>query len=247
MERFLLSNNNLKLNGIIQIAQSLRNTTGLKAINFQGNAVTEGAAEVLASIISNNIGLEELYLGNNQLQIGVPKIAKAIKNISTLKKLDLYDTGICNDDAVLELAAAISSNNSIEKLCLSNNCLGPSITAILKAFSNICGLKVLALNNTNISNIVVDDLAEVLKANSSLQYLFLSDNDLQSSGFIILSKEIKSLKFLTSFSAYNINVTSSVSEKLISIIENNSLLTKVSLGNNMLEMIYYRLQHAVVD
>ena len=234
LESLLLSNNNLKTDGAIVIGKSLINISGLKAINFQYNAITEQAAEVLASVILKNTGLEKLYLGYNQLrQAGITRIANALETISSLKVLDL------NGNAMFEkvdvLAVVIEANSLIEKLWLSDNHLGSSMAVILKACSNLHGLKQLKLDNTNISEMVADHLAAVLEANLFIEWLTLSDNNLESSGFIKLAQKLKSLTFLTYFYGHNINVTSAVGKALVSVIENNSSLIKISLGDNFLE------------
>ena len=234
MEKLHLSNNNLKSIGIIKIAQSLTNISRVKAVNFQSNNITDEAAEALTSIISSNTGLEKLCLGYNQLHNGIIEITNALKSISSLQVLDLADNTICHDVAD-NLAIVITRNRSLEYLCLSHNHFGLYMTVILKACTELSDLKQLIIGNTDISDVVADDLAAVIKTNLSLITLTLSDNDLQSSGFIVLAKELKNLKFFTYFYAHNINITSIVSDKLISIIENNPSLRKISLGSNSLE------------
>ena len=234
IESLFLSNNNLEANGTIQIAKSLANISGLKAINIQSNVITEEAAEAIASVISNKTGLKELYLGYNQLQAGVIKIANALKTISSLKILDLADNGMCQDVAN-ELEAAISSNYSLENLHLDNNNFESSMGIICKGCSNIHSLKIFTLSNVNITKMVVDDLAAVIQANLYLEWLSLSENHLEPWEFIVLAQELKHLKNLVYFFAYSINITSAVAEDLISVIENNTSLMIVSLGDNLLE------------
>ena len=58
---------------------SLCNLSSLKYLNFGGNQLTEEVAELLSSVITNNPAIKELYLGNNNLQAGIFKIAMALK------------------------------------------------------------------------------------------------------------------------------------------------------------------------
>ena len=234
IESLFLRNNNLNVNGAIQITKSLANISGLKAINLQNNKITEEAAEALASVILNTPGLEKLYLGYNQLQAGVIKIANALKNISSLKILDLVDNGMCKDVAN-ELAAAIISNHLLENLRLDNNNFESAMEIICNGCSNIHSLKEFTLSNVGITNMVVYDLAAVFQANVYLEWLTLSENNLQSLGFIVLVQELKRLKCLVCFNVWSINIESAVAEDLISVIENNTSLMKISLGDNFLE------------
>ena len=234
MEKLSLSDNNLNDDGVIKIAQSLCKHTKLKIINLQSNNITEKSAEALSSIISSNTGLEELYLGNNTIQLGVITISTALKTISSLKVLDLDNNNI-PEEAAYQLSAAIRANNLIENLYLNNNNLGPSMSVIAKTCCHISSLKKFAFKNTVMSKTATSYIAAVIRHNSSIQLLSISDNNLQSSGFMVITQALKvtsSLKFLY---AYGINVNSTVSEDLSSVIEHNLSIEGLLLGDNLLE------------
>ena len=233
LESLLLSDNNLNDDGVIKIAQSLCKHTKLKIINLQSNNITEKSAEALASIISSNTGLEELYLGNNTLQSGVITISTALKNISSLKLLDLNNNNI-SEEAVDELSTAIRANNSLEKVWLNDNNLRSSIAVIAKTCHN-SSLKELTFKNAGISEAAANDISAVIIFNSSIQLLSMSDNNLQSSGFMVIAQALKSISSLKFLYAYGINVTSAVSEELSSVIEHNLSMEELSLGDNLLE------------
>ena len=118
MERLSLKDNGLNDSGVILIAQSLCELSSLKACNLRDNYITDKAAKALASVISNNTKLEELYLGNNQLQSGIIKIAITLQKVSTLKVLDLDNNNI-TEPAAKELSKAIEKNPSLENLWLN--------------------------------------------------------------------------------------------------------------------------------
>ena len=234
MESLLLSDNNLNDDGVIKIAQSLCKHSKLKIINLQSNNITEKAAEALASIISSNTGLEELYLDNNTIQLGVIKMLTALTNISSLKVLDLNNNNI-PEEAAAEISDTIKANNLIEKLRLNNNNLGSSMSVIAKACCHISSLKDFHFKNTGISVTATNDVATVIRQNSSIQLLSMSDNNLQSAGFMAFMQALKvtsSLKFLY---ACGISVTSTVTEELSSVIEHNLSMEELSLGDNILE------------
>ena len=232
MEIFSLSDNNLNDDGVIKIAPSLCKYSKLKVLDLQNNNISEEAAEALSSIISSNIGLEELYLGNNQLQSGVIKIATALKKFSSsLKSLELVNNNI-TEQVADELSAAIKANNLLEKLWLDDNYLGSSIA---KACSHAFSLKEFSFKNIGISVEAANDIVGVIKCNSLLECLSMSDNNLQSSGFMVIAQALKvrsSLKFLY---AYGINITSFASEELSSVIDHNMSLKEILLGDNLLE------------
>ena len=66
IERLLLCNNNLNDDAVTEISKSLCKHNNLKVLDLQNNNITEGAAESLVSVISSNVGLEELHLDYNQ-------------------------------------------------------------------------------------------------------------------------------------------------------------------------------------
>ena len=234
MEELGLSNNNLYDDGVILIAESLCEITTLRALYFQKNNITEKSAEALSLVISINKGLEELYLSNNQLRLGASKLATALRTISSLKVLDLENNNI-PEEVVDELAATIWANNSLEQLWLSDNPLGLSITNILEACCHSCKVKELAIRNTDICNTIANDLAYFILCNSSLELLEISDNNLQSSGFLAITQALKTSSSLKYLYAFGISVTFTVSEELSSVIDHTPSLEELSLGSNLLQ------------
>ena len=94
LEELGLSGNRLTASGVVTIAESLSNVSTIRMLSFSNNEITEEAADTIAVAISSNPGLQKLYLGGNQLGQEAIKIAIALKNISTLKVLDLNDNNI---------------------------------------------------------------------------------------------------------------------------------------------------------
>ena len=233
LEHLSLRDNNLNDDGVLNIAQSLCEHTKLKLINLRSNNITEKSAEALASIISSNTGLEKLYLGNNALQLGVITISTALKNISSLKVLDLGNNNI-PEEAADELSAAIRANSSLEEMFLNDNNLTLSMSVIAKTCHN-SSLKELYFKNAGISVAAANDIAAVITFNSSIQLISLSNNNLQSSGFMVIAQGLKGISSLKFLYAYGINVTSAVSSELSSVIELNFSMEELSLGDNLLE------------
>ena len=233
LELLSLRDNGLADNGVINIAQSLCKHSKLKALNLQSNNITEEAAEALASVVSSNNKLEEFCLGNNQLQLGVIKIATALKNISSLKVLDLIDNNI-PEQAADDLSCVIIANGFVEKLLLNDNNLGSSMAVIARACCNNSHLKQFCIKNTGISETVAGDLAAVIKHNSSIEMLSISDNDLKSSGFTVIAQALKVTSSLKHLYAYAINITSDVSVELSSVIDHNVSLKGILLSDNLL-------------
>ena len=245
LERLLLSDNNLNDDGVIKIAHSLCKHSKLKCFNLQNNNITEEAAEALASIISSNTGLEELYLANNQLQLGVIKISTALKNISSIKVLDLDNNNI-PEEVADELSAAIRANNSLEKLWLSGNHLGSSTVMIVNALKDISTLKEISLNgNQNRSEELAPALTSTITKSKLLERLLLSDNNLNDDGVIKIAHSLCKHSKLKCFNLQNNNITEEAAEAFASIISSNTGLEELYLGNNQLQLGVIKISTAL--
>ena len=234
METLSLNNSGLNDDGIMKIAGSLCEHTKLKWIYLHNNNITKKSAKALSSIISSNNRLEELHLSGNHLQLGAVQVSTALKTISSLKVLCLENNSIPVEVAY-ELEAAIRANTSLEQLLLSDIYLGFSITHILEACCHNYNFKEFSIRNTHTCKTIANALSSFIKCNSSLELLGVSDNNLQSSGFMTIAQALKRLSSLKYLYAFGINVTSAVTEELSSAIEHNLSMEILSLGDNLLE------------
>ena len=91
MEKLKLSNNNLKCSAIA-ILQSLNTISMLKFLNINNTQITDEAGEALASVVTHNTGLEELYLNDNNLGEGMLVVTKALQQITSLRSINLSNT-----------------------------------------------------------------------------------------------------------------------------------------------------------
>ena len=184
IEQLYLGNNNLQSSGVA-IIQALKRISTLKRLNLHGNNMSEKVVDDLADVIKSNTCLEELYLGYNNLQSSAVVILQALKEICTLRVLDL-DHNNMSEKVVDDLAEVIKSNACLDELYLGNNNLQSSAVVVLQALKGISTLKILNLNSNNLSEKVVNDLADVIKSNTDLEELYLSNNNLQSSAIVAL-------------------------------------------------------------
>ena len=234
LEMLLLQDNNLNDEGVIKIAESLCKHSKLKLLNLNSNNITEVAAEALASVISSNTGLEELYLGNNQLGLGATKLATSLKNISSLKVLDLDNNNIPVQVAE-ELSAAIRANSFLEKLWLNGNHLGSSIVIVINALKEISTLKELHLNdNKNRSKELASAITCVVAKNKFMETMLLSNNSINDEGVIKIAQSLQKHTTLRCLDLQSNNITEEASEALASVISSDIGLEELYLGNNQL-------------
>ena len=80
--------NNLQAFGIISILKGLQNISSLTKLYINHNNITDKAADHIAAAISSNQKLQEFDISGNILQpASTLKITKALKDISTFKKI----------------------------------------------------------------------------------------------------------------------------------------------------------------
>ena len=231
LEVLNLSNNNL-CSPITVILEALKGIETLKALNLDGNSMSEDVADYLADVITKNIHLEELHLLNNNLQESVAVVLQALKGISYFKRLDLNSnnmSGIVAND----LANVITNNPCLQSLDLSGNNLQSSAIVIFQALKEISSIKHLLLNDNNMSEEVVHDLADVIRSNICLEALALRGNNLKSSSVVIL-RALTEMSTLKNLDISNNNMTGVVADELANVIKHNTSLEILVLSNNNL-------------
>ena len=102
-------------------AKSLHSTRTLTKFSISNNRISDKAASDISAVISNNIHLQEVNLGYNNLQAsGIIKIAGSLQKISSLTKLYINHNSISHE-AADDIAAVISCNTSLQEINVSRN------------------------------------------------------------------------------------------------------------------------------
>ena len=233
LEQLYLANNNLKTSSIL-ILQALKNNSRLQILDFDNNYMTGETAEDLASVIKSNSNLKELYLANNNFKTSSVLILQALKENSKLKALNLNSNNMTGE-AAEDLSSIIKCNSNLEWLYLGYNNLKASGGLILRALQENTKLKVLNLNNNDMTGEVAENIAGVIKNNSNLEKLYLSNNNFNTSGVLIL-QALKSITHLRVLALSNNLLYDSVTELTATeLLSNNPLITELFLGGNMLQ------------
>ncbi|XP_078059742.1 NACHT, LRR and PYD domains-containing protein 3-like isoform X1 [Mustelus asterias] len=225
--------------GVKLVSAALRNPEcKIQKLDLSGNDLTDSCAEDLASALSTNRSLIDLYLGSNELgDSGVKLLSVALRNPDCkIQKLDLYGNAL-TDSCAEDLASVLSTNRSLIDLNLGYNKLGDSGVKLLSvALSNPdCKIQKLYLRGNDLTDSCAEDLASALSTNRSLIDLDLSVNKLGDSGVKLLSVALRNPDCkIQKLYLYGNDLTDSCAEDLASALSTNRSLIDLYLGSNNL-------------
>ena len=217
---------------LLVILQALAKNSQFRIIDLNKNRMTKIAAKDLANLVKDNPHLEELLLSGNDLRSSVAIVLKALMGNLGLKKINLNKNKITGQVAE-DLANIIKNNPGLQHVALSGNDLKLTVVVILQALAEISQLGFLDLSTNNMTELVAENLANVIKSNSGLEELNLSDNDLKSSAVIILQALTKHSHLKVLDLSRN-NITGEIADDLATAIKNNTGLRHFSLAGNYL-------------
>nr|AAP92144.1 leucine-rich repeat protein N5C [synthetic construct] len=210
----------------------------LERLWLENNDLTEAGLKDLASVLRSNPSLRELNLSHNKLgDAGVRLLLQGLLDPGTrLEKLDLNDTDL-TEAGVKDLASVLRSNPSLRELSLSTNKLGDAGVRLLLQGLLDPGtrLEKLYLEDNDLTEAGLKDLASVLRSNPSLRELNLSDNKLGDAGVrLLLQGLLDPGTRLEELQLRNTDLTEAGVEDLASVLRSNPSLRELSLSNNKL-------------
>ena len=230
-----LSNNDLLADGIISIFNSMKNMFTLTSGNINHNWITNEAATDIASVLSQNIYLKELYLTNNYLESnGIGTLYEGMSNISYLTHLDMSCNKITESDvAACDIALLLFYNLELEELDLSNNLI--QAPGAIKIFSTILAhsnLKKLIICKNAITDKAVDAMAQFLSQSTKLKELDVSYNFLQAVGTVKMFRAIKNINNIVKLNMSNNMINDDTADGRMAILSIVTKLKGVNLNNN---------------
>ena len=194
LQELYLGGNELLTSGIILVAKQLQKISSLTRLYIDHNYIDYEAANDIAAAVSCNLNLN---LGSNNLQAsGIIEISKCLQKISSLTKLCIELNSIA-DEAADDIAAVISCNINLQELNLGGNDFRTSgIIVIPRSLQKISSLKILHINNNNITYEAADDIATAISRNVYLQDLNIGGNDLRASGIKVIARSLQEISSL---------------------------------------------------
>ena len=220
-------------------AKSLHSTRAIKKFSISNNRITDKAASDVSAVISNNIHLQEVNLGYNDLQASdIIKIAGSLQKISSLIKLYINHNSITHE-AADDIAAVIACNTSLQEIDVSGNDLqARGAKKIAKALRKIYALEKLNLSNNNITGEAADDIAAAISC-TKLQEIDISENNL-TAGVQKIMKALQGINTLKKLCLGNNNITSEAADDIAAVVSSNTKLQEINISENNLLTIGVR-------
>ncbi|XP_075699610.1 NACHT, LRR and PYD domains-containing protein 12-like [Rhinoderma darwinii] len=192
IEELQLGDNDLPDTSCIQLASVIRNNRSLKILDLYSNRLSgPHLRDLMEALSSPDCGIEELYLGGNDLpDTSCIQLASGIRNNRSLKRLDLYNNRLSGPHLSDLMEALSSPDCGMEELHLGGNeLLDTSCIQLASGIRNNRSLKILDLTGNSLSGPHLSDLMEALSSpDCGIEELHMSCNG--------LSKEEEALRNL---------------------------------------------------
>jgi hypothetical protein len=224
----ILQGNQIENEGCIRLCNSLKKNTSITHLDLSYNTLEYEAWKSIGDMLKINSTLKvlELIESGFKSEDGCVALVEGLKLNATLTKLNILANGF-NRNSTNSLIELIRMNKSITSLSMASDLFeDPQISEQLKEA---------LISNTTIRSLDMSlcplilngshALCEVLKQNRTITDLDLSNNSI---GFIGLSKIIEGLHNNTTLTRLNIKSNSiSYHESLIGLLQSNSSLNKI--------------------
>ncbi len=169
----------------------------LKKLDLRGTKITETGADTLAKVLLSLHLLEELLLGNIDVDNeGQKQLFLAVGKLRYLKRFNLIDGKIAETGADA-LAKVLSSLHLLEKLVMREiDADNEAQKQLFHAVGKLRYLKELDLRDTKITETGADTLAKVLLSLHLLEKLLLGKIDVDNEGQKQLFLAVGKLRYL---------------------------------------------------
>ncbi|XP_069584961.1 NACHT, LRR and PYD domains-containing protein 3-like isoform X2 [Ranitomeya imitator] len=193
LEELILYGCTLDTEGLDRLLPALHN---LHNLSLAENNLPESFCNKLASVIRNNQSLKTLVLSHNRLSgHQFSDFVVALSSPSCIiEELRFVGNSGVPDTSCIQLACGIRNNQTLKTIDLKNNRLsGPHFGDLMEALSSAENrIEELCLADNDLPHTSCIQLAHLIKKNSSLQILDLSNNRLTGPHFSDLMEALSS-------------------------------------------------------
>ena len=216
-----------------KVTGSLVTLKSLNYLDLSYNAINITSADNIATIISNNVFLEDLNLSRCEVRKSAfLKIIIALQNNHDLKYLYFNSNSVGYEEAT-GIAMVISNNPILETVNLSNsNLTEKEMKIILSSLRNHTLLKHFDISSNTITDHVVNEIADVIDSNTQLTYLNISDSDIQEYGILKIFKAAQRINTLKCIKMSNRTISDRAARDIADAISVNCMMEELVFTNN---------------
>ena len=217
--------------GIEKVIYAMENITTLKIISITDINISATVSDRLATALQSNNSLISLNLANNNLKTSAIVILQCVSMIISQLHLLNLEGNYMPKEAGEALKSVILNNLDLEILILNNNNLSDSALKVARALKSLTLLRTLDLGNNNLPGTIMDELSKVFMSAKCLERLTLCNNNLKSSILCVL-KSLSTNSKLEYLDIRGNQITAEAGELLASVIQKNTVMNTLLLGNN---------------
>ena len=223
----------IETDGCIIIFKALQNIKCLSYLDVSYNSVGELAANELVKLLQSSKQLTHLSLSHCEInQQYFCQLTKFLKGLTYLRCLSINSIAI-NDVIIVDgIAAAISTNQMLQQLDLSECKLaGHHLAKILAALKQLSRLQYLNVSTNEVNDEASTELSSVINNSNLLEYLYFNDCNIQESGMKKISLALTNTKSLLSLEIGKCYITEKVAVDLANAIQCNPALINLCFSN----------------
>ena len=183
--------NVLRSMGVVRFLSGFRNITTIKVLNISGIEFTELEVDTIATVIGENVQLENLWLGgqavNDALVSDSNTLFKGNKQLVSPNQLKAYlrDQEMFPCKLLLKLFLALKFKPNLKRLDFSGNVITEELAEQLAiVLTNSIKLEAFLLGSCSLGNESVNLIAKFLSNISTLIHLDLSNNEITEDSVI---------------------------------------------------------------
>ena len=204
----------------------------LGTLDLSNSSSINSCISELLVLLSCSSELKLVALCNCQLPPDVTKqILMVLKYTRHLETVDLSGNDM-TDDSVSDIQAMIVNNKQLQKVCLPNCVLNQaSLRIICQALQTLSSLQYVDLSTNKIDSELASDVAVSITKNCKLKEFKISKLTLNQIGFQHLNNYIVKIKGLTTINVIGCSFIGQNAAKLVTAIKNNSEIQELNLSN----------------
>lgn len=192
IQSILLGTDAIGDQGAHDVAELIKQNPNLRIVYLGCNQIGAQASSALAQALVNNQQIEGLWLKRNPIgPEGALALAEMLRHNQHLRMLDLVNTQLGDDGLSAILGALIEANQSLERLYLGGNQIGPKHATLLAKLIRVHPrLSALFLNVNRLGDQGAVMIAQAIAERDQLRELGLSSNGIGDRGAVALAEAL---------------------------------------------------------